>query len=66
MIAIIIVALIMIGCMLYRWSNKKEKFKWSNEWFFLVAYAIFVFFSALFSEFRYFAFRGSYEVFESV
>lgn len=66
MVAIIIVGIVMVGMLLYKYSTDKRSFKWNNAWFCLIAYALLALLSALFSQYRYFAFHGSYEVFESI
>ena len=66
MVAIIIVGIVMVGILLYKYGTDKRNFKWNYAWYCLLAYAVLAFFSALFSQYRYFAFRGSYEVFESI
>lgn len=66
MVAIIIVGIVMVGMLLYKYGTDKRNFKWNNAWFCLIAYALLALLSALFSQYRYFAFHGSYEVFESI
>lgn len=66
MVAIIIVGIVMAGMLLYKYGTNKRNFKWNYAWYCLFAYAVLAFLSALFSEYRYFAFHGSYEVFESI
>ena len=66
MLAIIVVGIVMICMLVYTNGMKKMSLKWNNVWYFLFAYAFLAFLSALFSPYRSFAFRGSYEVFESI
>lgn len=66
MVAIIIVSIVMVLLLLYRYANKKKEFRWDYGWYCLLGYAVLAFFSALFSQYRSFAFKGSYEVFESI
>lgn len=66
MVAIIIVGIVMIGMLLYKYATDKRNFKWNHAWYCLFAYAFLALLSALFSQYRYFAFHGSYEVFESI
>ncbi len=66
MVAIIIVGIVMVVMLLYKYSTDKRNFKWNNVWYSLIAYAFLALLSALFSQYRYFAFHGSYEVFETI
>ena len=66
MVTIIIVGIIMAGILLYKYGTDKRNFKWNYAWYCLIAYAVLSLLSALFSQYRYFAFHGSYEVFESI
>lgn len=66
MVAIIAVGILMAGILVYKYATDKKNMKWNKALYCLLGYAFFVFLSALFSKYRYFAFRGSYEVFESV
>ena len=64
MIAIIIIAVIMMIVLIVQY--KKKKLMWSNAWYLLAGYAVMVLLSGLFSDYKLWAFGGSYEVFESV
>lgn len=66
MLAIILTAVVMWGMLVYRFSKDKKTFRWHPSWYCLAAYGVLSFMSALFSPYRSFAFKGSYEVFESV
>lgn len=66
MAAIIAVALVMACVLVGTYFKDKRKMKEDRVWLLLLGYGVLVFVSALFSENRGFAFRGSYEVFESV
>lgn len=66
MVAIIVVAAVMTGLLIYKYVDNKNTMKWNNIWFCMLAYAVLALFSALFSQYRTFAFKGSYEVFESI
>ena len=66
MIGIIIVGIIMIGVMLYKYWKKKENFRFENSFYFLFAYAMFVAMSALFSNYKYWVVRGTFELLEPV
>lgn len=66
MIAIIIVGIVIAGILLYRGLKKKEQFRFENSFYFLMFYGLFVVMSALFSGYKYWVVRGSYELFEPV
>ena len=66
MIAIVILGVVMIGIMLYRYLKKKEQFQFENSFYMLFVYAMFVAMSALFSRYKYWVARGTYELFEPV
>ena len=66
MVAIIIVGVLMAVLLLYKYATDKKSFQWNHAWYFLLAYGFLALLSALFSQYRYFAFHGSYEVFESI
>ena len=68
MIAIVAVAIVMIGILLYQAlkKNKKMEFRLENSFYFLFLYAMFVGMSALFSGYKYWVVRGTFELFESV
>ena len=66
MIAIVIIGVVMIGIMLYRYLKKKEQFQFENSFYMLFVYAMFVAMSALFSSYKYWVVRGTYELFEPV
>ena len=67
MAAIILVAAVMCGLFIYRCLKEEKKWlKGDYSWYLLAGYAVLALFSALFSPYREFAFKGSYEVFESV
>ena len=66
MVAIIVVGIVMIGILLYRYLKKKEEFRFESSFYFLFFYGLFVGMSALFSNYKYWVVRGGYELFESV
>ena len=68
MIAIVAVAIVMIGILLYQAlkKNMKMEFRLENSFYFLFLYAMFVGMSALFSGYKYWVVRGTFELFESV
>lgn len=68
MIAIVAVAIVMIGILLYQALKKKKKmeFRLENSFYFLFLYAMFVGMSALFSGYKYWVVRGTFELFEPV
>lgn len=66
MIAIVVIGVVMIGIMLYRYLKKKEQFQFENSFYMLFVYAMFVAMSALFSSYKYWVARGTYELFEPV
>lgn len=63
-IALIITSVIMILILFY--LHSKRKLKINIIYGMVIAYGVCVLFSGLFSEYKSFAFRGSYEIFESV
>ena len=63
-IALVITAMIMAIILAYQYSRKKLKI--NILYGMVIAYGACVLLSGLFSEYRSFAFKGSYEVFESV
>ena len=66
MVAIMVLAIVMVALLVWRCLADKRAFQWNNIFFCILAYGILALLSALFSPYRYFAFRGSYEMFESV
>ena len=64
--AIILTAVVMCCMLAYSIRKDKKMFQWHNSWYCLAAYGVLSFMSALFSPYRSFAFKGSYEVFESL
>ena len=66
MIAIIIVGIVMVGILLYRYLKKKETLRFENAFYCLFFYGLFVAMSALFSGYKYWVVRGTYELFEPV
>ena len=66
MIAIIIVGIVMVGILLYRYLKKKETLRFENAFYCLFFYGLFVAMSALFSGYKYWVVRGIYELFEPV
>lgn len=65
MVAIIVTGVIMV-VLLGKLYFDRNKMKIESIWYSLFAYGILCFMSALFSEYRYFSFHGSYELFESI
>ena len=66
MIAIIVVGIVMAGILFYQYFKKKQGLRFENAFYFLFFYAMFVAMSALFSSYKYWVVRGSYELFEPV
>lgn len=66
MIAAIVLGVVMLGIILFRYYSKKEKLQFENAFYLLFFYALFVAMSALFSPYKYWVIRGTYELFESV
>lgn len=66
MIAIIILGLVMIAIMAYRYFKKKEKLRFENSFYMLGFYAMFVAMAALFSTHKYWVVRGMHALFEPV
>lgn len=66
MIAIIIVGIVMVGILLYRYLKKKETLRFENAFYCLFFYGLFVAMSALFSGYKYWVVRGTYELLEPV
>lgn len=66
MIAIIVVGIVMAGILLYQYFKKKQGLRFENSFYFLFFYAMFVAMSALFSNYKYWVARGTYELFEPV
>lgn len=67
MAAIMIVAVMMCGLLIYRCLKHGNKWlKRDYAWYLLTGYAVLALFSTMFSPYREFAFKGSYEVFESI
>ena len=66
MVAIIIVGIVMAGILLYRYLKKKETLRFENAFYCLFFYGLFVAMSALFSSYKYWVVRGTYELFEPV
>ncbi len=65
MITIIVVGIVMAGILFYQYF-KKQGLRFENAFYFLFFYAMFVAMSALFSSYKYWVVRGSYELFEPV
>lgn len=65
MLAIIIVGIVMIVIMANQY-RKKKNFMFDNSFYALMGYAVFVMMSALFSNYKYWVVRGTYELFEPV
>lgn len=65
-VAITVLAIVMVALLAWRYLADKRAVQWNNIFFCILGYGILVLLSALFSPYRYFAFRGSYEMFESV
>lgn len=66
MVTIIIVASVMAVILVYMYLKNPKAIAKDKTWFLLAGYGVLAFLSALFSKYRSFAFRGSYEVFESI
>ena len=66
MITIIVVGIVMAGILCYQYFKKKQGLRFENAFYFLFFYAMFVAMSALFSSYKYWVVRGSYELFEPV
>lgn len=66
MIGIIVIAVVMVGILVYKYYVKNEKLKFENSFYLLFVYALFVAMSALFSNHKYWVVRGTYELFEPV
>lgn len=66
MIAIIVVGIVMVGVLLYQYFKKKDEFRFENSFYFLFFYGLFVVMSALFSGYKYWVVRGTYELLEPV
>lgn len=66
MIAIILVGVVMVGALLYRYFKKKEEMRFEISFYFLFFYGLFVVMSALFSRYKYWVVRGTYELLEPV
>lgn len=66
MVAIIVVGIVMLGIFLFRYFKKKETLRFESAFYLLFFYAGFVAMSALFSPYKYWVARGTYELFESV
>lgn len=66
MIAIIVTGAVMLGIFLFRYYKKKETLRFENAFYLMFFYAGFVAMSALFSPYKYWVIRGTYELFESV
>lgn len=66
MITIIVVGIVMAGILFYQYFKKKQGLRFENTFYFLFFYAMFVAMSALFSSYKYWVVRGSYELFEPV
>lgn len=64
MVAIIVVACVMSGIMLYQ-RKSRNFFQFESSFYLLLFYLIFVTMSALFSHYKKWVFAGSYELFES-
>lgn len=65
MIAIVLLGVTMTILLSYKYLQSKQ-LKWEKSWFCLMGYAILALMSALFSQYKFYVFRGSYEVFESI
>lgn len=66
MIAIIVVAAVMLCIFIFRYIMMEEIPRFENAFYLLFFYAGFVVMSALFSPYKYWVARGTYELFESV
>lgn len=66
MITIIVVGIVMAGILFYQYFKKKQGLRFENAFYSLFFYAMFVAMSALFSSYKYWVVRGSYELFEPV
>lgn len=65
-LAIIAIAAVMCAVLAYRYMTKKKQFKWSYELIPIAVYAGLTLLSSLFSQYKYFCFHGSSEIFESL
>lgn len=66
MIAATVAGIVMLCIFLFRYFKKKEIPRFENAFYLLFFYAGFVAMSALFSPYKYWVLRGTYELFESV
>lgn len=66
MIAIIVIGLVMVGILAYRYFKEKESLRFENSFYMLFFYAMFVAMSALFSTHKYWVVRGMHALFEPV
>lgn len=66
MIAIIAVGVIMVGLLLYHYVKKKMSFSFETAWYFYCFYILFAVMAALFSPYKFWVLRGSYEIFEPI
>lgn len=65
-VAITLVAAAMCILLAVRYTSKKKEFKFCYEFIPVIIYAVLTFLSSLFSQYRYFSFHGSVDVFETV
>lgn len=65
-LAIIVIAVVMCAVLAYRYMTKKKEFKWCYELIPILIYAVLTLLSSLFSQYKYFCFHGSSEIFESL
>lgn len=66
MYAIIALGIVMVGVLLFRTFQKKEKLSFENSFYLLFFYALFVGMSALLSQYKHWVACGTYELFEPV
>lgn len=66
MIALIIMGIIMVAALLYQYLIKKQSLRFENSFYLIFFYLMFVAMAALFSKYKYWVVRGSYELLEPV
>lgn len=66
MIAIIMIGIIMFGILVYMIYRKKERLRFESSFYFLFLYTLFVIMSAIFSQYKYWVVKGTYELLEPV
>ena len=66
MIGIIILAIVMVSVIIYRYFKLKEKLYFDNMFYLLLIYAMLVVMSAIFSPYKYWVVHGTFELFEPV